>query len=127
MFPPGVDQPLTSMIGAPQQSAQLQGTRPPSAAAQQLLPQQQLRQNAPNAFPGSLSDLVTSFENVKQKGISFSSRLRLLESPIGVTAPHRMSDLGHLHKLLEGSYTSMPQPQDTEKYVTYKSSKRQLC
>lgn len=54
------------MIGAPQQ---LQGgTRPPSAAAQQMLPQQQPRQSGPNAFPGSLSDLVTSFENVKQRG-----------------------------------------------------------
>lgn len=55
------------MIGAPQQG-QAQGTRPPSAAAQQMLPQQQHRQSTPNAFPGSLSDLVTSFENVKQKG-----------------------------------------------------------
>lgn len=87
------------MIGAPQQ---LQGgTRPPSAAAQQMLPQQQPRQSGPNAFPGSLSDLVTSFENVKQR------------------APHRMSNLDQLHKLLEGSYSSMPQPQDTEKPKYY--------
>lgn len=28
-----------------------------------------------------------------------------------------MSDLNHVHKLLEGSYSSMPQPQDTEKCV----------
>ncbi|EKM59625.1 uncharacterized protein PHACADRAFT_250243 [Phanerochaete carnosa HHB-10118-sp] len=93
-YPPGVDQPPPGMIGAPQQ----QGTRPSSAAAQQILPQQQMRSNA---FPGSLSDLVTSFENVKQK------------------APHRMSDLNHVHKLLEGSYSSMPQPQDTEKPKYY--------
>lgn len=33
-------------------------------------------------------------------------------------APHRMSDLGHLHKLLDSSYSSMPQPQDTEKCVS---------
>ncbi|KIP09888.1 hypothetical protein PHLGIDRAFT_116041 [Phlebiopsis gigantea 11061_1 CR5-6] len=97
-FPPGVDTP-PGMIGAPQ-AAQLQGARPPSAGPQQMLPQQ-LRQSTQNAFPGSLSDLVTSFENVKQK------------------APHRMSDLGHLHKLLEGSYSSMPQPQDTEKPKYY--------
>lgn len=64
-YPPSVDQPPPGMIGAPLQQAQLQGTRPPSAAAQQMLPQQQMR---PNAFPGSLSDLVTSFETVKQKG-----------------------------------------------------------
>lgn len=64
-FPPGVDTP-PGMIGAPQ-AAQLQGARPPSAGPQQMLPQQ-LRQSTQNAFPGSLSDLVTSFENVKQKG-----------------------------------------------------------
>lgn len=28
-----------------------------------------------------------------------------------------MSNLDQLHKLLEGSYSSMPQPQDTEKSV----------
>ena len=33
-----------------------------------------------------------------------------------------MSNLGEVHKLLEGSYTSMPQPQDTEKYVLCLSS-----
>ena len=27
-----------------------------------------------------------------------------------------MSNLDQVHKLLEGSYSSMPQPQDTEKY-----------
>jgi len=95
-YSPGGDQPPPGMIGAPQQQAQ--GTRPSSAAAQQMLPQQQMRLSA---FPGSLSDLVTSFENVKQK------------------APHRMSDLNHVHKLLEGSYSSMPQPQDTEKPKYY--------
>ena len=29
-----------------------------------------------------------------------------------------MSNLDQLHKLLEGSYSSMPQPQDTEKSVS---------
>ena len=33
-----------------------------------------------------------------------------------------MSNLGEVHKLLEGSYTSMPQPQDTEKCVLCLSS-----
>jgi len=42
-----------------------------------------------------------SFENVKQK------------------APHRMSNLDQVHKLLQGSYSSMPQPQDTEKPKYY--------
>jgi len=62
---------------------------------------QQAPQTRPNAFPGSLSDLVVSFETVKQK------------------APHRMSNLDQVHKLLQGSYSSMPQPQDTEKPKYY--------
>ena len=41
---------------------------------------------------------------------------------ISALAPHRMSNLGEVHKLLEGSYTSMPQPQDTEKCVAWFSS-----
>jgi hypothetical protein len=48
-FPPGV---------------KLDAQRPPSAVQQ--APQQQ--QAPRNMFPGSLSDLVASFENVKQKG-----------------------------------------------------------
>jgi len=50
-FPPGV---------------KLDTQRPPSALQQQPPQQQQPTQR--NAFPGSLSDLVASFENVKQKG-----------------------------------------------------------
>jgi CCR4-NOT transcription complex subunit 3 len=39
---------------------------------QQPQPQQQQQQTAQrNAFPGSLSDLVASFETVKQKGEQF--------------------------------------------------------
>lgn len=65
-FPPGVkvpEQTLQAAIGTPQQQGQPQGVRPPSAA-----PSQQPRPTSANAFPGSLSDLVMSFENVKQKG-----------------------------------------------------------
>ncbi|KAF8259901.1 Not1 N-terminal domain, CCR4-Not complex component-domain-containing protein [Lactarius quietus] len=69
----------------------LDAQRPPSAM------QQQTQQR--NAFPGSLSDLVASFENVKQK------------------AAHRMTNLDQVHKLLDGGYSNMPQPQDTEKYA----------
>ncbi|THH12358.1 hypothetical protein EW145_g73 [Phellinidium pouzarii] len=54
-----------------------------------------------SSFPGSLSDLVTSFENVKQK------------------ASHRMSNLDQVHKLLDGGFQSMPQPMDTEKPKYY--------
>lgn len=70
-YPPGVrvsEQP--SAVG---QQLPPQSIRPPSAAPQQVLVQQPQppRTAAPNAFPGSLSDLVMSFENVKQKGESF--------------------------------------------------------
>ncbi|KAI9063375.1 hypothetical protein FKP32DRAFT_1666486 [Trametes sanguinea] len=103
-FPPGVA--LTSADQTKLPQAAPGSARPPSAAASQLppgsqLPQQQQQQPRQNAFPGSLSDLVMSFENVKQK------------------APHRMSNLDQVHKLLQGSYTSMPQPQDTEKPKYY--------
>ncbi|TFK86819.1 hypothetical protein K466DRAFT_599995 [Polyporus arcularius HHB13444] len=97
-FPPGVL--LNNEPAKVAQSAV--GARPPSAAAaaasQLPVPLQQPRANA---FPGSLADLVMSFESVKQK------------------APHRMSNLDQVHKLLQGSYSSMPQPQDTEKPKYY--------
>ncbi|KAI0079691.1 hypothetical protein K474DRAFT_1696220 [Panus rudis PR-1116 ss-1] len=100
-YPPGVvkmpGSELPGAIGTPQQ---LQSVRPPSATPQGI-PVQQQRPIAANAFPGSLSDLVLSYENVKQK------------------ASQRMSNLDQVHKLLEGSYTSMPQPQDTEKPKYY--------
>ncbi|KAI0698915.1 Not1 N-terminal domain, CCR4-Not complex component-domain-containing protein [Cytidiella melzeri] len=101
-YPPGVKVPVTELpppglVGAPQQQAP--GARPTSTDPQQML--SQTRPNVTSGFPGSLSDLVISFENVKQK------------------APHRMSNLDQVHKLLEGSYSSMPQPQDTEKPKYY--------
>ncbi|CCL99167.1 uncharacterized protein FIBRA_01182 [Fibroporia radiculosa] len=107
-YPPGVkvhtaattEQQHALPLGeAPQQSASVQ--RPTSTAPSQMPPQTQQQQPRPNAFPGSLSDLVVSFENVKQK------------------APHRMSNLDQVHKVLQGSYSSMPQPQDTEKPKYY--------
>ena len=62
-FPPGVSlnntEPTKLGPGAI-------GARPPSAAQSQL-PNQTQQQRA-TAFPGSLSDLVMSFETVKQKG-----------------------------------------------------------
>ncbi|KAI0091948.1 Not1 N-terminal domain, CCR4-Not complex component-domain-containing protein [Irpex rosettiformis] len=102
-YPPGVKEPSTDLpppglASTPQQQAP--GARPTSTAPQQVVPQQ-TRPNVPSGFPGSLSDLVMSFENVKQK------------------APHRMSNLEQVHKLLEGSYSTMPQPQDTEKPKYY--------
>lgn len=81
-FPPGValspaDQ--TKLAQAAPGSA-----RPPSAAASQLPPGAQLpQQQRQNAFPGSLSDLVMSFESVKQKGVCFRDSAMLLCTRLG--------------------------------------------
>ncbi|KIJ70459.1 hypothetical protein HYDPIDRAFT_105187 [Hydnomerulius pinastri MD-312] len=102
-YPPGVKVPLSAepQSAASSQGAQQQATvgmqRPPSAAPVQQAP----GRPTASAFPGSLSDLVASFETVKQK------------------APHRMNNLGEVHKLLEGGYTNAPQPVDTEKPKYY--------
>lgn len=67
-FPPGVKVPVSEQQQGGLQSQTIGAQRPPSAAAAQL-PQQVSQQTVrPNAFPGSLSDLVMSFETVKQKG-----------------------------------------------------------
>ncbi|KAJ8523037.1 hypothetical protein ONZ45_g489 [Pleurotus djamor] len=108
-FPPGVKIPLateqasTSNAAPPQQQQQPQpqqpvpvgGTRPPSTN------QPQQPRSTASTFPGSLSDLVTSFEGVKQK------------------AAMRMSNLDQVHKMLEGGYPNIPQPQDTAKPKYY--------
>ncbi|KAF8913733.1 Not1 N-terminal domain, CCR4-Not complex component-domain-containing protein [Gymnopilus junonius] len=101
MFPPGVKVPQAEQqqAAAGAVSAQGQqsiGTRPSSTS--QSVPQH--RPNVPAAFPGSLSDLVVSFENVKQKAL-------------------RAHNLDQVHKMLEGSHLSVPQPQDTEKPKYY--------
>ncbi|KIL00283.1 hypothetical protein PAXRUDRAFT_130155 [Paxillus rubicundulus Ve08.2h10] len=96
--PPGVKVPHSTeqQLGTQQQpSAGMQ--RPPSANPAQQAP----GRPTASVFPGSLSDLVASFETVKQK------------------APHRMNNLGEVHKLLEGGYTNAPQPVDTEKPKYY--------
>lgn len=36
-----------------------------------------------------------------------------------ILAPHRMNNLDQVNKLLDGSYHSMPQPMDTEKYAYF--------
>lgn len=100
-FPPGVKVPASEQQQGASQAQTIGSQRPSSAAASQLPPQVQQQTARPSAFPGSLSDLVMSFETVKQK------------------APHRMSNLDQMHKLLQGSYSSMPQPQDTEKPKYY--------
>lgn len=77
MFPPGVKVPQSEQPGPPSPAVQPPQTigaqRPPSTTQ----PQQghTPRTTGPSAFPGSLSDLVVSFENVKQKGESWITNL----------------------------------------------------
>ncbi|KAH9482474.1 General negative regulator of transcription subunit 3 [Psilocybe cubensis] len=101
MFPPGVKVPQAEQqpVGGsvPTATQQNIGAQRPSSAAQSVPLQQQ---RAPAAFPGSLSDLVVSFENVKQKAL-------------------RANNLDQVHKMLEGGYANAPQPQDTEKPKYY--------
>ncbi|KAF7355004.1 General negative regulator of transcription subunit 3 [Mycena sanguinolenta] len=97
-FPPGVRVPQSEQPGIPVLSATQQqpptGTqRPPSQPA--------VPQRATPSNHGSLSDLMTSFEMVKQK------------------AALRMNNLDQVHKMLEGGYSNVPQPQDTEKPKYY--------
>jgi len=104
-FPPGVKVPLASgeqstasLLVPPQQQPQTVGAQRPPSTSQQAAQQ---RSAVASAFPGSLSDLVVSFESVKQK------------------AALRMSNLDQVHKMLEGGYSNVPQPQDTEKPKYY--------
>ncbi|TFK73033.1 hypothetical protein BDN72DRAFT_835356 [Pluteus cervinus] len=95
-FPPGVKVPQAEQATLQQQqqaaAAGLAQQRPSSSVSNQAPG----RQSTPSAFPGSLQDLVVAFENVKQK------------------APLRMNNLDQVHKMLEGGYSSIPQPRDTE-------------
>ncbi|EGO01612.1 hypothetical protein SERLA73DRAFT_166161 [Serpula lacrymans var. lacrymans S7.3] len=109
-YPPGMKvpqavEPPSTTTQAPQQQASIGSQRPASTAASQQAPQApsqvQQRSTTLSAFPGSLSDLVASFETVKQK------------------AAHRMTNLGEVNKLLEGGYSNVPQPHDTEKPKYY--------
>ncbi|KAG2356977.1 Not1 N-terminal domain, CCR4-Not complex component-domain-containing protein [Suillus spraguei] len=104
-YPPGIKVPQSiEQQPAPIQAVQqpIGGSqRPPSTAPAQQPQHPSSRPAASGTFPGSLSDLVASFETVKQK------------------APHRMTNLGEVHKLLDGSYSNIPQPQDTEKPKYY--------
>ncbi|KAF8165089.1 Not1 N-terminal domain, CCR4-Not complex component-domain-containing protein [Crassisporium funariophilum] len=98
IFPPGVKvSHVEQQQAGSSQVSQNVGAHRPSSIAQQV---PQHRTNLPTAFPGSLSDLVVSFENVKQKAL-------------------RAHNLDQVHKMLEGGYSSVPQPQDTEKPKYY--------
>lgn len=121
-YPPGVKVPHSASMeqqggsaatqqqqGPVQGQGQTQGQQtptsgvpqPPAAVSPQQAPARPSTSTSASAFPGSLSDLVASFETVKQK------------------APHRMNNLGEVHKLLEGGYSSAPQPIDTERAKYY--------
>ncbi|KAJ4472151.1 Not1 N-terminal domain, CCR4-Not complex component-domain-containing protein [Lentinula aciculospora] len=88
-FPPGVKVPVNDQpLHVSQQNV---STVRPASVAQQ----------PPRAVVGSLSDLVVSFENAKQKAVQ------------------RMNNLDQVHKLLEGGLSNLPQPQDTERPKYY--------
>ena len=115
MFPPGVkvsqaeQQPVAGTSETPQSFAPPQS----SSTSQQIPP---ARPSLPSTFPGSLSDLVVSFESVKQKGMGFSLSLSsLVDLKMSYFSALRAHNLDQVHKMLEGSYSSVPQPQDTEK------------
>ncbi|KAL1743909.1 Not1 N-terminal domain, CCR4-Not complex component-domain-containing protein [Schizophyllum fasciatum] len=84
-------QPVAPPGVKPSQSLQSEGMLAP--------PSQQAQQQQRNLT--SLSDLVVSYENAKQK------------------ANVRMSNLDQVHKMLEGGYSNLPQPADTDKPKYY--------
>ena len=116
MFPPGVKVSQVEQQSGAGTSETPQSFAPPqsSSTSQQVPPP---RPSLPSTFPGSLSDLVVSFESVKQKGMtSLSLSLsRLGNLKISCFSALRAHNLDQVHKMLEGSYSSVPQPQDTEK------------
>jgi len=58
-----------------------------------------------------------SFESVKQKGRSKQSPTVACSLRGRDAAAMRLNNLEQVHKMLESGYTSIPQPQDTEKFV----------
>jgi len=71
-FPPGVKVAQgDQQIPVPQQQSIGAQRSPSGTAPQQLQPQLQQRSTMSSGFPGSLSDLVVSFESVKQKGLFY--------------------------------------------------------
>jgi CCR4-NOT transcription complex subunit 3 len=69
-----------------------------------------------SVLTNSLSDLVSSLEEVKRQGKAPFCRAwtRVLTALLRA-APHRMSNLEQVRKVLDNSRASAPQPQDTEK------------
>lgn len=122
-FPPGMKPPPQAQASASSPADQVVGAQMALAPEQQQLPvqrpassplgvlqqqqfqqqqqQQQQRSAAPSSQFPALSDLVASFENVKQK------------------APHRMANLDQVNKMLEGSHANHPEPRDAEKPKYY--------
>ncbi|KZT38959.1 hypothetical protein SISSUDRAFT_702613 [Sistotremastrum suecicum HHB10207 ss-3] len=89
-YPPGVNVP---------------GLQKPSGSTEPIAPLAQDREavgrpGSTNVFTGQ-ENLLVSFDGAKQK------------------ATNRMTDLNHVHKLLEAGYPNMPQPQDTAKPKYY--------
>lgn len=111
------NQPGHVGLAPPQQS----NATSPDTRQQQLEGQSQSRStsSAAAAFPEALSDLVTSFDNVKQKGLLVYIPAESMFDIFMKIATLRMAetDVDHVHKLLNEGYQTMPQPLDTEKCV----------
>jgi CCR4-NOT transcription complex subunit 3 len=88
----------------------------PRAAEEQSLESQMpaLR----SAVPSSLTDLVTSFESVKSKGMSIS-QLYATMVLICVTASQRMASIDQIQKILENGRATAPQASDADKPKYY--------
>jgi CCR4-NOT transcription complex subunit 3 len=96
--------PATASPAQPSGNEAQDPVQQPEPQTQQAPAQQTPSSQTPGGqqrIAGSLADLVSSFESVKQK------------------AAIRMADLDSVHKLLEGGHGGAPQPLDTEKAKYY--------
>ncbi|KIY45958.1 hypothetical protein FISHEDRAFT_48451 [Fistulina hepatica ATCC 64428] len=100
-YSPGVRVPPTEQAPAAIAPPQVAGPSNPPATIVAPAGQRQAAAAARQATSSSLSDLVVSYESVKQNTSS------------------RMSNLDEVHKMLEGGYNNVPQPQDSEKPQHY--------
>jgi CCR4-NOT transcription complex subunit 3 len=107
-FPPGVKVPAQEAASAVPFQTAIGTQRPPSTSSQQpSAPQQRV--------PSTLSDLVTSMEEVKKKGSTASTLRKPACSLLDGSAAHRMANLDQVNKMLDSGRTSAPQPQDTNR------------
>lgn len=132
--PPGIPaQPVAeSSTGPAKPPVDLQS---PSSRHEQAQPLQQQQQQQPSQesrptsrgegarLPNALADLVSSFENAKQRCPSFRSRfivsfITLADvhlSPCALAASQLAGNIDEMHSALDASFQALPHPQDAEK------------